>query len=146
MMTLQAPLKWLAGMLALATMAGYSPYGDPFVIEGEGTWTLTSKQTMVYENGTLVLDETRTDSLGEWEFLRSGRGYLREASGVVDTVVWDESPEDNRLVIYRRIGPWINAAITERTDDGMNLYWVVESGEGSVLRRTESRATIVRAR
>ena len=117
---------------------------DPFVLKGVGTWNIARSNIKNYENGSLAHDQTRIDSLGQLVFERSGRGYIVHADAQRDTITWEESLPQQRLVMYPKIGQFMNAAISDRTDNSMTLFWVNEGDEGTLHLRIETTLMIVR--
>jgi hypothetical protein len=127
-------------------VCGCQQQEDPFVDQGVGIWDILSRNIKIYENGTLTTDETRTDSLGQFQFERSGQGYVLHADAKRDTITWEECLSEQRLIMYRKTGPFMNASISKRTDNSMRLFWVNESDEGALHRRTETTMDIQRRR
>lgn len=102
--------------------------GEQFVTKEAGLWNVVSRTEKIYENEELLVDETTTDSLGQMEFLMTGQGFKIEPSRR-DTFVWQLGAEDERLIVYYKIGPWMNAEISNRTPNGMTLDWSTESDQ-----------------
>jgi hypothetical protein len=143
-------MKFTAKLLLMAfalavVFAGCAPE-EPMVVEGAGLWDLTTRTTRIYENGALVTDETRTDSLGQWQFERTGRGFFIHADAKRDTVIWEDHFKEERLIIYPKYTQFINATITKRTDNSMDLYWENEADEWQKHIKSENAVTIERAK
>jgi hypothetical protein len=137
--------KAIAWMLLLAGICFGCELGENVVEYQTGVWNVTSMKTKTYRDGVLASDETQTDSLGQMQFNATGQGYRIDFSAARDTFTWEHYIEEQRLVIYYRIGPFANAAIMEKSDNAMTLFWVNSEADGTVMVNTERTATIERS-
>lgn len=125
-------------------MAGCGP-SEAFIIKQEGTWNIVSEQTLRYEDGNFVSDITRTDSLGSYQFEKSGGGTYIDASGGTVPITWSIDKGDDSMVIYSATRPFVNAAIDNTSPDDITLKWNVTFGEFAVLVRNENTTKMKRA-
>ncbi len=111
-----------------------------------GVWNVTSLKTVEYRDEVLASDQTRTDSLGQMEFLDTGEGFRTDALGNKESFTWEHYPKQDRLVIYYLTRQFENATILEKEDDAMTLTWVNTGADGIVQLRIESTSTIERVK
>lgn len=144
---LHAPIsniKVLFIILGLAIAAVGCESTEQFVTREAGLWNVTTQNVKDYQDSVLVSDLTQTSNLGTMEFLMNGSGY-RTVAAVRDTFVWQLNSEDDRLIVYYKIGPFMNAEIQSRSDKAMTLFWEYESAVGTTHYKTSKTATIERA-
>lgn len=136
------PLLTLIASLALMT---WGCGEDPYLLDNNtGTWKMSELRTITYADGLQVSDVTQSDSLPTWELERIGRGIATDYTATADTFVWEMYEDAEKMIIYYRVGPWMNANLLENKLDEKVLYWVNEFAEGTVMMRTEKTARIVR--
>jgi hypothetical protein len=135
-------INYLILLLTFA-LAAWGCQKDPSLLDNVvGTWAMTSLHTKTYADGVLVSEETRNDSLPQWDLERTGQGFATDYAGVRDTFVWQVYNKEQVFVIYYRIGPYMHADITKQGLQSKELYWVTEFAEGTVMMKTEKTATI----
>lgn len=138
-------IKLLLILMTGLAIGTWSCENDPSLLDNNvGTWKMTELRTVTYENGVQVSDISQNDSLPTWELERIGRGVSTDYSAVQDTFIWELHAEEERMIIYFRVGPFMNAALLENKLDQKLLYWENEFAEGPVLMKTQKTARIVR--
>lgn len=138
-------MKLLLFLLAPLGMALFSCEDDPYLLDNNtGTWKMAELRTITYADGVQVSDITQTDSLPTWELERIGRGIATDYTAVSDTFIWEMYEDAEKMIIYYRVGPWMNANLLENKLDEKLLYWVNDFAEGTVMMRTEKTARIIR--
>ena len=125
-------------------LAGCGP-SEAFIIKQEGTWNIVSEQTIRFEDGNFVSDVTRTDSLGSYQFEKSGGGTYIDASGGTVPITWSIDKGDDSMVIYSATRPFVNASIKNNSSDDITLKWNNIYGEFAVLVRNENTTKLKRA-
>lgn len=137
-------LKALLIVIGLAIAIVGCETSEQYVTREAGLWNVTMQNVKDYQDSVLVSDVTQTSSLGTMEFLMNGSGY-KTVGAVRDTFIWQLNAEDDHLIVYYKIGPWMNAAIQSRSDNAMTLFWEYESAIGTTDYKTSKTATIERA-
>ena len=137
-------MKSLLIVIGLAIAIVGCESGEQFVTREAGLWNVTTQNVKSYQDSVLVSDVTQTSDLGTMEFLMNGSGY-RTVAAVRDTFVWELSAEDDRLIVYYKIGPFMNSEIQARSDNAMTLSWEYESAIGTTRYKTAKTATFQRA-
>lgn len=133
-------LTLVAAMLAVCA---WGCDDDPYLLDNAtGTWKVVMQATKTYADGNLVSDITRSDSLPQWELERIGRGIRTHHNAVKDTFTWELHNEEERMILYFKIGPFMNAAILEQDLKSKTLYWENEFADGTVMMKTENTARI----
>lgn len=117
---------------------------EEFVTRAAGEWDVLSKTSKRYDNDTVVYDRTRTDSLGTMEFMMTGQGFRTDGAGVRDTFVWGLSSDDTRLIVNYKIGPIMDATISDQTDNAMTLTWTESWNEDITHVKVDNVATFQR--
>lgn len=139
-------LKAIALMMALTAICFGCDFRENIIEYQTGVWDVTSLKTVTYHDGVLISDVTRTDSLETMDFRNTGQGFRTDFTARTDTFTWEHYAEQERLIIYYRVGPFTNAAILNKSENSMTLYWINENADGAVLVKTEKTATIERRR
>jgi hypothetical protein len=138
--------KAIVAALLLAMAVGCGETSEQFVVREAGLWNVVSHTRMVYIDD--VLDSTFINTvaadLGQMQFDMSGQGF-RLLPTHTDTFVWQLNATDDRLIVYYKIGPFMNAAITDQTDNAMTLSWENTRVEDTTEIKTEYISTIERA-
>ena len=134
---------FVASLFALALLFwGCKDTQEELITNTTGLWKITTRTSQRYDNDSLTYDRTRADSLGTLEFRMTGQGFRTDGAGVRDTFVWGLSPDDARLVINYKIGPFMDATISDRTETAMTLSWIERWNEGTSHVRTENEEKI----
>ena len=138
-------MKQLLFLLACVAFTVWSCEKDPYLLDNNtGTWKMTELRTITYADGVQISDVTQTDSLPTWELERIGRGIAKGVTIPPDTFIWEMYESAEKMIIYYRVGPWMNANLLENKLDEKLLYWTNDFAEGTVMMRTEKTARIVR--
>jgi hypothetical protein len=119
--------------------------GEQFVTKEAGLWNVVLQTNKTFENDVLIVDETLTQDLGQMEFRMTGQGFRIEPSRI-DTFVWQLGAEDERMIVYYKVGPWMNAAITNQTDQAMTFAWENEGDLGATHYKWEHTMNVERAK
>lgn len=133
-------------LLALLAITAFSCQSEEkFITQEEGLWSIVSRTTRVYENDVLTSDVTKTDSLGQIQFVRGGSGTQFDYAGVKTDFTWVLNKKEDRITVYYPVGPFMDAAITTKGDNEMTFDWTIEQGTGQPLVvRTENTMKIER--
>jgi hypothetical protein len=136
--------KAIALTLVMAGMLMGCGTRERFMIKQDGLWDMTSLQTTVYVNDTFVSDTTVTDSLGQMQFSKEGGGQWIDAAGNKDDFTWSLNHKDDTLTIYSQVKEFINAGITNRSDNSLTFRWLYLHDEYLERFREEKTAKIQR--
>lgn len=143
-------MKLLGKAILMASLIGAvagCETGEQFVVREAGLWNVVSHTKMYYKDDVLdstVINTVAAD-LGQMQFDMNGQGF-RMLPTHIDTFVWQLNAEDDRLIVYYKIGPFMNAAISDQTDNTMTLAWENARVEGIVGWKEQNIATIERAK